>query len=102
LARDRQTDEQMDRPVAWSRSRCRERRFNNQLENIFTMFFQLAQCVMKNATTLDSFSSFGRRQNLKLSSIFWCTNRHWNPCRNRSTVLTGETTECSHVTLDIW
>jgi len=25
---DRQTDKQMDRPVAWSRSRCCERRFN--------------------------------------------------------------------------
>jgi len=28
---DRQTDEQMDRPVAWSRSRCRERRRNRGL-----------------------------------------------------------------------
>ena len=27
---DRQTDEQMDRPVAWSRSRCRERRLNDK------------------------------------------------------------------------
>ena len=27
---DRQTDEQMDTPVAWSRSRCRERRLNKR------------------------------------------------------------------------
>jgi len=29
LATDRRTDERMDRPVAWSRSRCHERRFDN-------------------------------------------------------------------------
>jgi len=29
---DRQTEEQMDRPVAWSHSRCRERRLNKRTD----------------------------------------------------------------------
>jgi len=31
LATDRQTDEQINRPDAWSRSRCRERRLNKDM-----------------------------------------------------------------------
>jgi len=35
---ERQTDEQMDMPVAWSRSRCRERRLNNQTDCFCSQF----------------------------------------------------------------
>jgi len=40
LATDRETDEQMDTPVAWSRSRCRKRRLNKRGGGTF--YFQLA------------------------------------------------------------
>ena len=35
---NKQTDEQMDTPVAWSRSRCRERRLNNVIHNSASYF----------------------------------------------------------------
>ena len=91
---ERQTDEQKDMPVAWSRSRCRERRLNNQTDCFCSQFDDFIMPVVFCKYSVEDYDAqlewnckYFTQKNTKRLAVLHCFHLQFSPIHHICTLL---------------